>query len=166
MTTEKHAGLAFQRETFDSTLLAELTPLLLAHKDEIAHYPDIPLHVDATVYHAAEANGALRIYTIRDLDQPHAPLVGYAVFFVRANPHYADSVQAVQDVLYVAPERRGRTGAKLIRFADACLRAEGVQAVYHHVKVAHNFGPLLERMGYEAVDVIYAKRLDLTQDAD
>jgi hypothetical protein len=48
----------------------------------------------------------------------------------------------------------------LIRYADMQLKEDGVQVVYHHSKVAHNIGPLLERMGYEAVDLIYAKRLD------
>ena len=179
-------ALRFAREAFNDALLAEMLPLLERHWAEVAHYTDIPLCVDASVYHAAEANGALRIYTARrettvrtgpfptaqrqELNAGVVPvrgqservdqLVGYAVFFVRSNPHYALSVQAVQDVIYVAPESRGNTGARLIQFADDELREEGAQAVYHHVKTAHNWGKLLERMGYEAVDVIYAKRLD------
>lgn len=147
---------AYLRELLTRDLLAEMVPLLEAHWREVGHYEDIPLKIEAAVYLDAEARGTLRVFTVRE----HAALVGYAVFFVRANPHYADSLQAVQDVIYVAPTARGQTGARLIAYADDCLRADGVQAVYHHVKTAHNWGKLLERMGYEAVDVIYAKRLD------
>jgi hypothetical protein len=152
-------ALVFAREPFSEALLAEMLPLLEAHWAEIAHYPDIPLEVDASAYHAAERNGALRIFTVREPGRNNA-LIGYAAYFVRGNPHYASSVQASQDVIYVAPEARGSTGARLIQFADDQFRRDGVQAVYHHVKVAHNFGRLLERMGYVAVDVIYAKRRD------
>lgn len=180
------SSMTFAREPFTAQLLGEMLPLLEKHWAEVAHYPDIPLEVDASAYHAAESNGMLRIYTVRDGEAHHCarcdrpevcdviragtgpcgensgqrPLVGYAAYFVRANPHYRSSVQASQDVIYVSPAARGSTGARLIRFADEQLASEGVQAVYHHVKTAHNWGRLLERMGYEAVDVIYAKRLD------
>ena len=165
------SSLAFAVEPFTGALFAEMRPLLERHWQEVAHYLDIPLEVNAGAYLAIAANGGLRVFTMRANGVPadHDPdawrdrvLVGYAVYFVRPNPHYASSLQAVQDVLFVAPEFRGRTGAKLIAFADRQLAAEGVQAVYHHVKARAdlNFGPLLERMGYELVDLIYAKRLD------
>jgi hypothetical protein len=100
--------------------------------------------------------GTLRTFTARDAD---GVLTGYCVFFVRHNIHYASSLQASQDVIYIDPERRG-FGAEFILWCDQQLKEEGVQAVYHHVKQAHNFGPLLERFGYECVDLIYARRLD------
>lgn len=153
--------MTFNREPFSDALLGEMLPLLRCHWAEVAHYVDIPLEVDASIYHAAEANGALRIYTVRMGDYLGMRLLGYAVYFVRANPHYASSVQAVQDVIYVDPHRRG-IGRALFEFTHQELAAEGVQVVYQHVKLAHNFGPkLLEPMGYEAVETIYAKRLDV-----
>lgn len=151
--------LAFALERFTDALLAELTPLLERHWREIAHYLDIPLAVDAAVYHAADAAGALRIVTVRE----DGALIGYAAYFVRPHAHYATSVQAVQDVVYVDPRHRGGLGARLLRAADDVLRAEGVQVVHQHVKLAHNWGALLERMGYEAVETIYSKRLDLQE---
>ena len=51
-------------------------------------------------------------------------------------------------------------GERFIRYCDEQLRAQGVQAVYHHVKAKQSFGPTLTRQGYELVDLIYAKRLD------
>lgn len=179
--------LRFARESFTDDLIAELMPLLFEHWREIAHYPDIPLKPDLAVYRGAEQAGILRVFTVRSGTtvrhgslsaqrqqlnvgtEPVRPthvtrpddLVGYAIFFVRPNPHYADSVQAVQDILYVQPTMRGmHAGARFIDWCDEQLAAERVQAVYHHVKAAHNFGKLLERKGYELVDLIYAKRLD------
>lgn len=147
---------SYQRER-SHDLWAEITPLLEVHHREIAHYPDIPLDPDVERYNAAEDAGMLRCYTARVGER----LVGYATFFLNNNLHYKSSLQAAQDVIFVLPEYRcGRIGISLIKYCDAALRAEGVQATYQHVKAAHNFGPLLERMGYELVDLIYAKRLD------
>lgn len=154
---EGRANVEFGRAVFDQDLLDEMAPLLRGHFLEIAHYPDIPLDPDFAGYEAAAKSGGLRIFTARD----GVRLVGYAVFFVRHNPHYKGSLQAVQDILYVDPSfRMGMTGYRFIRWCDGQLKAEGVQAVYHHVKEAHNFGAMLERMGYELVDLVYARRLD------
>lgn len=146
----------FQREKFDQCI-AEAMPLLVEHYDEIAHYPDIELDPAMEEYRALEAIGNLRIFTARQ----DGNLIGYAVFFVRRNLHYRKSVQASQDILFVRKVNRAATiGWRLIEFCDEQLKSEGVQAVYQHVKRAHNFGPLLEKMGYELVDLIYARRLD------
>jgi hypothetical protein len=149
-------SIRFAREALTDALLAEFTPLLQQHWREIAHYPDIPLNPDYETYRAAESAGILRVYTVRD----GSACVGYALFFVRNNPHYTGSLQAVQDVLYLHPSQRGGNGYRFIAWCDIQLQREGVQAVYHHSKAAHNFGALLNRQGYELVDLIYAKRLD------
>lgn len=148
----------FQRESFTQGLYDEMLPLLRAHWEEIAHYKDIPLNPDQHGYQLAADRGALRIFTVRD---PDNVLIGYAVFFVRFNLHYASSLQAVQDILFLDAAYRGRmTGYRFIKWCDEQLKSEGVQAVYHHVKSAHDFGPMLERQGYQLVDHIYARRLD------
>lgn len=153
-------GVSMQPELIKG-LWPELEPLLTRHKDEIAHYPDIALNVDKATYEALEAAGKLRCYTARTL--PDYELIGYEVCLVGPNLHYQDSIQAKQDVLYLAPEwRKGRLGLRLVDYADGMLRNEGTQVNYQHVKAkaGQNFGPALERMGYELVDLIYAKRLD------
>jgi GNAT superfamily N-acetyltransferase len=134
-------------------------PLFAAHWREIAHYLDIPLEPDTEVYERAQAMGMLRIYTVRGTG---GDLYGYAMFFVRRNAHYASSLQAVQDVVFIHPEfRLGTLGMRLLKFAEDDLRASGVQVVYHHQKLAHPaLGRILERQGYEAVETIWAKRLD------
>lgn len=135
----------------------ELQPLLRAHYLEIAHYQDIELKPSKADYAALAEAGALRCYTGR-ID---AALVAYAVFFVRPNLHYSGSLQAYQDVLYLAPDkRRGLAGVRLIRYAEKCLAQDGVQVVHHHAKLKTDFGRLLERIGYEPMDAIWVKRLD------
>lgn len=146
--------MRFARERFQDTI-DEAMPLVTAHYDEIAHFKDIPLDPDHVMYAALEDAGVLRVFTARtDEDQ----LIGYAVFFVRPNIHYKTSLQAAQDVIFIHPNHRG-TGGKFILWCDEELRKEGVQAVYHHVKAAHNFGPMLERFGYQLIDLIYGRRL-------
>lgn len=149
--------MKYQKESF-RVITPEAKPLWEEHYKEIAHYQDIPLDVDFDRYHALEDMGVLNIWTARDAD---GKLVGYAFYFVNKNGHYRGSLQAVQDILFVRKENRGLLGAKLIKHCDEELRKMGVQVVYHHVKKEHNFGPLLERMGYTLVDLIYGRRLDL-----
>lgn len=148
--------MKFQKEQLTSDLFSEILPLINAHYREIAHYQDIPLDPNYEGYKAAAAADCLRIFTARNDDRE---VVGYAVYFVRHNLHYKSSLQAVQDILYVHPGFRGM-GGRLIKWCDDQLKTEGVQVVYQHVKAAHDFGPMLERFGYELVDKIFARRLD------
>ena len=149
----KPAGMIFQRESV-TKVIDEIKPLLEMHWREIAHYQDIELNPDWEFYLSVPS---VRVYTAR-MD---GELIGYGVFFIGPNRHYKQSVQAVQDILFVHPSHRGgRTGYKLLAFCDSEAKAEGAQAIYHHVKAVHDFGPLLKRLGYETVDLIYARRLD------
>lgn len=148
-------GMYFQQER-SQDLWSEIQPLLVEHWREIAHYQDILLDPDVESYNYADSRGLLRCYTVRNGGR----LIGYAIFKI-GSLHYKGSKQAFQDVLFVLPEYRNKgTGFRLIRFCDRELKKEGMQVVYQHVKKAHNFGPLLVRLGYELVDLIYAKRLD------
>jgi len=150
--------ISLQREPL-TPFIDEAMPLFERHWREISANLDIPLEPDRTLYAASEAADMLRVYTVRGTG---GDLYGYALFFVRSNAHYASSKQAVQDIVFIAPEyRQGTLGMRLLRFAEDQLRAEGVQAVYHHVKLAHPaLGKVLSRMGYQPIETIYSKRLD------
>ena len=153
----------YARETFEAAY-DEAEPLLALHYREIAHYQDIPLDVNEEAYRTLETLDMLRVFTVRlAADAETFPLIGYAVFVVNRNPHYKGSLQAVQDIIYVDPEfRKGRVGLNLLRFCEDELRAEGVQVILHHVKEKHpTLGFVLAKMGYEHIDSIYARRLDL-----
>lgn len=153
-------GLAvLQREPLTDALWEELMPLLAAHWDEIAHYRDIPLKPEKPRYFQLQRNGALRIWTSR----LEGALIGYLAVFVAPNLHYADSLCASQDVLYVDPAHRGgRLGMDMIQHAEHCLRAEGCQVFVQHSKASaeKTIGRFLQRAGYELVDLVYQKRLD------
>ena len=149
----------FGLESLAQVRASGVEQLLRQHWREVAHFTDIPLDPDWDAYQGVENVGRLRIFTVRIDDE----LVGYAAYFINRNPHYRSSLQAVQDVLFLAPEhRKFRIGYRLIMFADTHLAAEGVQAVYQHSKVKKelDMGPLLARQGYELIDTLWAKRLD------
>lgn len=148
--------MEFQRERLTNELCDEVYPLLEAHWKEIAFYKDIPLKPDFTKYIQLSDSEHLLVYTARDNDTKE--LIGYAAFMVAYSLHYRTSKQAVQDVIYFKPERRGH-GMVFIDWCDQQLKALGCQVVYHHVKDTHNFGPALKRVGYDLVDHIYGRRL-------
>lgn len=148
--------MQIQKESV-SDIWHELQPLLEQHFEEISANPDIPLEVEYAKYEAMENAGSFILFTARE----DGALIGYAAYFIAGNLHYSSSKQATQDVLFLRKDKRkGFAGIKLIKFADKVLAENGVQVVYHHVKVAHNFGLILERMGYNKVEYIYSKRLD------
>lgn len=142
----------YQRETL-ADVREDISPLLVKHWEEIARFKDVPLDPNWDGYAAAERNGVLRVFTARR----DGALLGYGVFF-RGNLHYRSSVLFTQDIFFVLPQHRGIVGARLLRYCDEQLQAEGAQAVYHHVKTHLDWGPVLERMGYEKVDTIYGRR--------
>lgn len=145
--------MKFQRESF-AEAYKDAASLVEQHYQEIARYKDIPLNPDEKNYLAIEESGMLRVFTVR-ID---GAMIGYAVYFIKNNMHYQDSKQALQDVLFIQKDKRGQ-GREFIAWCDEQLKSEGVDVVYHHVKAKHNFGPMLERMGYELIDLIYGKRL-------
>lgn len=150
--------MLFQLESLSPSFIEEVLPLLRAHKEEVAHFQDIELNPDWQRYNRLNEAGGLRIFTVRDCSM----LVGYSWFFVSPNPHYKDSIQANQDIVYLRKDYRGKgKGRDFILWCDAMLEAEGVEVVYQHVKAKPelDFSPLLEGIGYELVDKILARRL-------
>lgn len=143
----------FSRESVCS-IEDEIKPLIQSHWEEIAHYKDIPLDPDWDYYRLLDAKGFLGVYTARE----EGKLIGYSIYVVKRNPHYKSSLQASQDIIFISPEKRG-FGKEFINWCDMELKGIGVQAVYHHVKKDHDFSPVLRRLGYTLVDLIYARRL-------
>jgi len=148
--------MEFNQEEFSYELVNEMYPLWKAHYEEIATYKDIALDPDLERYEIMARGGFLRIFTARD----EGSLVGYQVFFVTQNPHYKRSTQAVQDILFLSLVlRKGLTGYKFIKWCDERLKEEKIQLVFQHVKEAHDFTPMLRRLGYQAHDKIMVRRL-------
>ena len=91
--------VTFRRENVKG-VWPEIRPLFDRHWAEIAHDKTIPLDPDYDLYLKADEGGMLRVYTARE----GATLIGYCVFFVRANPHYKSTIYAVQDIIFIVPE--------------------------------------------------------------
>lgn len=144
-----------QEALFD--VIHEVEPLLELHYQEVAlHKEAIPLAPIWEKYRHLEAAGAFVLYAARDAGR----LVGYSAFFINEHLHYGSTVVAHNDVIFLHPDvRRGAAGIRLIKFSEQALRERGVRKVTWHVKCQHNFGPILERLGYTAEDTIYGKIL-------
>jgi GNAT superfamily N-acetyltransferase len=135
----------------------DIEPLLQLHYDEIAlHKEAIPLDPDWNRYACLDERGELAIYTARD----DGNLVGYGVFFVHDHPHYASTLVAANDLLFLHPDyRRGGLGLRLIRYCEQQLKARGVVKLTWHIKFAHDWSAILHRQGYLDEEKIVGKIL-------
>lgn len=149
--------IALQQEELSPELLVEASELMHMHKEELCLHEDFVLDPNYEAYFALAYSGALVVYTARE----DGELVGYAAYAVHQNMHYRQVKHAIQDVLFLHPSKRGLMGGvKLINYADEKLADLGVTLVTHHVKMRHDFSPLLERAGYVQSEKLYEKRLD------
>jgi hypothetical protein len=141
--------MEFAHEAF-SNVKDEIKPLLEAHWEEIAlHKGEIKLEPNWNAYAEMASNGVLRIYTARKSGK----LVGYFVVFVMPSLHYRRFMFANNDILFLTKtERKGMTGVKLLKFAVEELTKENVKLININVKKKQDFGPILERLGFEHVE--------------
>jgi GNAT superfamily N-acetyltransferase len=148
--------VTYQQE-FLVTTEKDARPLLEKHWQEIAvNKEHIKLNPDWEAYADLEASGNLKIFTARD----GSALVGYFVVFVRNHIHYKDHLFAHNDILFLSePYRKGFTGIKLIKFAEECLKADGVSVLTINTKTHKPFDGVLQRLGFNHVENIYSKLL-------
>ena len=144
--------LSFKKESIASA--EEAKALIANHWKEVAFHKDIPLDPDYEKYKQMEESGSLRCFTAR----AQGKLVGYSVYFVQTHLHYKQTLYAMQDLMYIDPEYRGR-GMAFLDWCDSQMKEEGVQVSMLHVKVNLDYGPALKRIGYEPIDRIYGRRL-------
>ena len=139
-------------------VIEEMRPMLVAHKDELAVYSDIPLDPDMAFYEKANSIGLLTFLTMRS----HGVLMGYAIFVVRPHAHYRAHTWALNDIIWVHPEFRGaRLGAAFIAFWDAYFAASGVNVVHVNTKVSHPaLAHVLKQSGYRTIEEGHEKRLN------
>lgn len=147
----------FTRERYGE-VIDDIKPLLAEHHRELALYQDdIPLDPDFDLYEQLDRSGVLRVYTARD----NGRLIGYAIFVVRErHGHYAHR-WAVNDILFIVPERRTLgVGSGLFDFFEADLREGGPVVVHIETKAEHpELAFLLQSRGYGMVGPSFGKRL-------
>jgi GNAT superfamily N-acetyltransferase len=148
--------ITYQQESL-VTVKEDARPLLEKHWEEIALNKEIiKLNPDWDAYADLEDAGILKIFTARDDDR----LVGYFVTFVRSHIHYKDHLFAYNDILFLDPDyRKGFTGSKLIKFAEKCLKEDGVSVVIVNTKRHKPLDILLSWLGYKHIENIYSKVL-------
>jgi len=146
--------IKYQQEFLD-TCEKDCQELIRLHWEEIAVNKDkIKLNPDWDAYHTLENSDKLRIFTARVKEE----LVGYFVVITGSNLHYKDHVFAVNDILYLKKEyRKGRTGIKLIKFAEEYLRDDGVSVLNINTKVHKPFDVLMKHMGFGLIERVYSK---------
>lgn len=147
---------------------SEVFPELLAvyprHWRELAVSKDIPLAPNYQGYAALDQAGHLLLVTLRDGQDK---LAGYFIGFLFPELHYSSVIACTGDIFYVLPEYRGRglPGVRLFREVERALRLRGVDRWHVTSKLTNSdgedkdSGALLRRLGFQAVEVHYSKRL-------
>ena len=158
--SSRDSDIVYSRISFEVLQgLEEFHTLIRSHYKEISAYQDIELKPDWDKYLQMEREQKLTCFVAR---KGGDKVIGYAIFFVQFNMHYRESLQAVQDIIYIDKEERG-FGSDFIQWMDKELKSDGVQVVYHHVKCKHDWGKALESLGYNHIEKMYGKRLDTWQ---
>ena len=146
--------MKYQQE-FLPTVENDIRPLIQKHWEDIALNKDkIKLNPDWDAYYVLEQAGVLKIFTAREGDL----LVGYFVVIIQYNMHYKDHLFASNDIIFLHPDyRKGRTGIKLIQFAEKCLKEDGVSVLSINTKVHKPFDNLMQFLKFSLVERIYSK---------
>jgi len=146
--------ITYQQEFLNSTL-EDARELLESHWSELALNRDkIKLNPDWETYEVLESQGKLKIFTARD----SGVLVGYFVVVVSSHVHYKDHLFAHNDILYIGKEyRKGFTGIKLIKFAEKCLKSDGVSVLVLNTKMHKPLNKILEFLKFTPTETVYSK---------
>lgn len=146
--------MIYQQEFIDD-IYEDCQPLIAQHWEEIALNQDkIKLNPNWDAYRSLEGIGAFRIFTARD----DGKLVGYFAVFVEPNLHYQDHLFARNDVLFLHEDyRKGFCGVKLIRFAEKCLKDDGVSVLAINTKAHKDFSSVLNWMGFDKTETVHTK---------
>lgn len=106
-------------------------------------------------YRQMEASGALHVLGVF---APH--LVGLASLVVYGLPHYAGRRICAMESFFVAPHaRRGGTGIKLLRAAEARALELGATALMVSAPVGGRLASVLPRTGYRETNRVFLRAL-------
>ena len=144
----------YKQEFLDSVVL-DAGVLLEEHWEEVALNKDkIKVNPDWSAYYTLEEQGKLKIFTARY----EGILIGYFVVFVSPHIHYKDHLFANNDLIYLSPKyRKGFTSVKLIKFAEKCLKDDGVSVLVINTKNHKPFHKLMKFLGFSPSETLYSK---------
>lgn len=139
-------------------IIQENQHLIEEHWEEVATKTSgRTLKVDWDSFFLFEKLNKLITIVAREDDE----VIGYAVFIVMNQLHAVDSMAAHNDALFIKKShRKGKAGFKLIQESEKILGTlfPNILLLWH-VKPALDFSPLLKRLGYSEIDVIYGKNV-------
>lgn len=133
----------------------ELLPLAAKHYAAVQGW-DAPFRMDCDHYAAMDRAGAYLFATARD---EAGRLSGY-VGMIFGPHHFADTIIAIQDCIWLEPQhRQGWNAQALIGAMDAALRDRGASIVLHSIKIDHDWSPILRTLGYRPAEMLWERRL-------
>lgn len=146
--------LSIQVENFGD-VIGEAQPLLKRHWEEIAlDKESVPLDPDWQRYANMEAQGQLSVVTVRVKGE----LVGYSCMIVMPGLHYRQTLHAVMDIFYIAPEYRGHFGGiRLFKRVEAELKRRGVRRIFVGSKLHKDSSRLFTALGYWPIEQWFSK---------
>lgn len=165
-----HTKIVFQRERF-ADIVTDLGPLMRLHDREI--WPGRKwgkLQPNIVQYLSMEQQGILHVLTART---GNGRLIGYSMEIVVLDLHFGIK-SALNDTIFLHPDYRvgkglslrKHPGMRLLRERERMLDDMKVERRRISAKAWLMFGPLLERMGYEAEAVIYHRIVSATATED
>lgn len=146
-------GLTFQKEQ-PQKFIVDMWPLLRNHFEEVGTVSG-QLQPNLEMYQLMHDAGKLIIFTIRD----EGELIGYSLFLIDKHIHIRDALCARQDILYVKPERRGFLSLRFMKWCEKRLKKLGVKIIFTSTTTRLDFGTILKRTGYKAIETVYSKDL-------
>ena len=147
--------MVFQREKFSHFCDEALTLFEDHHKEVGDIFPgDVEFDPNIEAFLKLDDHDLLRVYTVRE----DGVLLGYCIHHVSNHLHFRNSLQSIQDAIYIAKNHRG-IGKKFISWIDDQLKSEGVEAVYHSVSLNYDYSKALVGLGYEKIESTYFRRL-------
>lgn len=150
-------SLVYAVEELSNSLIAEVTPLLTAHYEELAlNKEHVPLSPIWEKYQVVADNKELFILTCRKAGK----LIGYFVGFVQPSLHYSTCLTCSMDIFFISKEYRGGSlGIKLFRAVEKELRLRKVQRWFVGSKEHADASKLFERLKFTKVETYYSKWL-------
>lgn len=143
------------KQEFITQIQDEITPLLQEDWEEIGE-DHLPLNPDFESYGDLEVNDLLRIFTARI----EGKLVGYFVVIYVPSLQSKGKFLAINDTIFVSKAYRGKMiGPRLFRFAEKCVKQDGLDRLYVAITEKNDIGDNLKRMGYNKIESRYEKVL-------
>jgi GNAT superfamily N-acetyltransferase len=135
----------------------EMVPHLRQQHEENETFVDgIDLAPAVETYKALEAKGDLSVLVAREAGK----MVGYLVLLTFPDLHHEGYKVAQQDVMYVAPGKRGSGIAlSLLGFAEKVAKMKGATWFRITMKNKQRFDDLLKAIDMVKDEVTYAKRI-------